>query len=72
MDVKSDKPASTVLIPVFIPAVIVIALIVIGTISNPQMAGDFLLTLLTPLQKLWLVLYVSGSDIFSFYRYCCH
>ncbi len=26
MDVKSDKPASTVLIPVFIPAVIVIAL----------------------------------------------
>ncbi|HEY7884580.1 MAG TPA: BCCT family transporter, partial [Cellvibrionaceae bacterium] len=30
---------STVLIPVFIPAVIVIVLLVVGTISNPELAG---------------------------------
>jgi choline/glycine/proline betaine transport protein len=31
---------STILIPVFIPAVIVTLLLVIGTISNPQLAGE--------------------------------
>ncbi|WP_289283144.1 BCCT family transporter, partial [Methylophaga sp. UBA5088] len=34
---KSVK--STVLIPVFLPAVIVTLLLVIGTISNPELAG---------------------------------
>lgn len=31
---------STILIPVFIPAVIVILLLVIGTVSNPELAGE--------------------------------
>lgn len=35
---KSSK--STILIPVFIPAVIVLLLLVIGTISDPELAGE--------------------------------
>jgi len=33
-------PRSTILMPVFLPAMIVIALMVIGTISNPELAGQ--------------------------------
>src|SRR5690554_3783732 len=38
----SDKKAirSTILVPVFIPAVVVALLLVIGTISNPELAGE--------------------------------
>lgn len=38
----TEKPSrsSTVLVPVFIPAVIVIGLLLIGTISNPALAGE--------------------------------
>lgn len=37
---ESPKAAkSTVLIPVFLPAVVVTLLLVIGTISNPELAG---------------------------------
>ncbi|WP_323754102.1 BCCT family transporter [Marinobacter sp.] len=38
----SDKKAmrSTILVPVFIPAVVVALLLVIGTISNPALAGE--------------------------------
>lgn len=64
MDVKSDKPASTVLIPVFIPAVIVIALIVIGTISNPQMAGDFFAHTLDAITKNFGWFYMLAVAIF--------
>lgn len=32
--------SSTILIPVFIPAVVVILLLVVGTISNPELAGS--------------------------------
>ena len=35
---KSSK-VSTILLPVFIPAVLVIVLMVIGTMSNPERAG---------------------------------
>lgn len=31
---------STILIPVFVPAVVVILLLVVGTISNPELAGE--------------------------------
>ncbi|MCK9503436.1 MAG: BCCT family transporter [Porticoccaceae bacterium] len=37
-DTKGANPA--VLIPVFIPAVVVIFLLVVGTISNPELAGE--------------------------------
>ncbi|TXS92837.1 BCCT family transporter [Parahaliea maris] len=40
MPAKENRNTSTVLIPVFIPAVVVIVLLVIGTISNPDLAGD--------------------------------
>ncbi|MDO8861067.1 BCCT family transporter [Haliea sp. E1-2-M8] len=34
------ESTSTILIPVFVPAVVVILLLVIGTISNPELAGE--------------------------------
>lgn len=39
---SNQKPSagSTILLPVFLPAVIVIALLVIGTISNPTLAAE--------------------------------
>ena len=40
MSAEQRASNSTILIPVFIPAVIVIALMVIGTISNPELAGE--------------------------------
>ena len=36
---QSTKTGSTILIPVFIPAVVVIVLLVAGTSSNPELAG---------------------------------
>ena len=38
----SDTKAirSTILVPVFIPAVVVALLLVVGTISNPELAGE--------------------------------
>ncbi|UTF58594.1 BCCT family transporter [Gilvimarinus sp. DA14] len=40
MTEEKTKSSSTVLIPVFIPAVVVIFLLVVGTISNPDLAGN--------------------------------
>ena len=40
MTEQTSKAGSTVLLPVFIPAVIVIVLLVVGTISNPELAGE--------------------------------
>lgn len=40
MPKAEHKPRSTVLIPVFIPAVVVILIMVVGTISNPELAGQ--------------------------------
>src|SRR5690625_7855961 len=39
---SNQKPSagSTILLPVFLPAVIVMALLVIGTISNPTLAAE--------------------------------
>ncbi|MCL5049782.1 BCCT family transporter [Aliidiomarina maris] len=41
MGASSAKVKSTLLLPVFLPAIIVIALLIIGTISNPDLAGQF-------------------------------
>lgn len=43
--------SSTVLIPVFIPAVIVIALLLIGTMSNPELAGEAFSSALASITK---------------------
>ncbi|MEJ2437654.1 MAG: BCCT family transporter, partial [Sulfurovaceae bacterium] len=40
------KSGSSVLMPVFIPAVIVIGLLVIGTIANPNLAGEIFASML--------------------------
>jgi len=40
MDAAKKIPKAIILFPVFIPAVIVTLLLVIGTISNPEMAGE--------------------------------
>lgn len=40
-DLKKNSFRTAILLPVFIPAVIVIFLVLIGTISNPKLAGSF-------------------------------
>src|SRR5690606_26512337 len=40
MESSSKLPRATILFPVFIPAVVVTLLLVIGTISNPELAGE--------------------------------
>lgn len=40
MTEQTSKTGSTVLVPVFIPAVVVIVLLVVGTISSPDLAGE--------------------------------
>ncbi|HET8817806.1 MAG TPA: BCCT family transporter, partial [Pseudidiomarina sp.] len=37
---SKPKWHSAILVPVFVPAVVVIALFVIGTLSNPERAGE--------------------------------
>ncbi|HHO70454.1 MAG TPA: choline transporter, partial [Halothiobacillus sp.] len=39
MNTAEKAPRSTILVPVFAPAILIIALMVIGTISNPELAG---------------------------------
>lgn len=41
MSASSNRLESTLLLPVFIPAIAVIFLIIIGTLSNPELAGKF-------------------------------
>ncbi|MGO2496810.1 MAG: BCCT family transporter [Vibrio litoralis] len=64
MDVSATKRKSTVLIPVFIPAVIVIALLVIGTISNPERAGAFFSELLSDVTTNFGWFYMLAVAIF--------
>lgn len=64
MDVSTTKRSSTVLIPVFIPAVIVIALVVIGTISNPERAGIFFSELLADVTTNFGWFYMLAVAIF--------
>ncbi len=40
MTEQTPKSNNTVLIPVFVPAVVVIVLLVLGTVSNPELAGE--------------------------------
>ncbi|WP_194757095.1 BCCT family transporter [Aliidiomarina indica] len=43
---KSSRWRSALLLPVFIPAVVVIFLLVVGTLSNPELAGEVFSTVL--------------------------
>ncbi|MBE7374114.1 BCCT family transporter [Pseudomonas lopnurensis] len=40
MDSEKKLPKAVILVPVFVPAVVVTLLLVIGTISNPDLAGE--------------------------------
>ncbi|MCB1706735.1 MAG: BCCT family transporter [Halioglobus sp.] len=40
MSINEKERQSTVLVPVFVPAVVVIVLLVVGTIANPELAGE--------------------------------
>ncbi|EGR2699404.1 BCCT family transporter [Vibrio sp. 506] len=64
MDVSDHRRRSTVLIPVFIPAVVVIVLLVVGTISNPERAGDFFSQLLSEVTTNFGWFYMLAVAIF--------
>ncbi|GGB34315.1 choline transporter [Oceanisphaera marina] len=61
---EKSPPSSTVLIPVFIPAVIVIALMVIGTMSNPTQAGELFSSVLGYITKTFGWFYMLSVAIF--------
>lgn len=61
---KLEKSNSTVLIPVFIPAVIVIALMVVGTISNPSLAGNVFSTTLAYITETFGWFYMLAVALF--------
>ncbi|MFA7084760.1 MAG: BCCT family transporter [Arcobacteraceae bacterium] len=61
---KLKKTNSTILIPVFIPAVIVIVLLVVGTISNPILAGEVFSSTLAYITKDFGWFYMLAVAIF--------
>ncbi|MBV7261259.1 BCCT family transporter [Photobacterium sp. WH24] len=71
---SADKPSeektqrsSTILIPVFIPAVAVILLMVIGTISNPTLAGKVFSETLSYVTQSFGWFYMLSVAIFLFF-----
>lgn len=60
---KPDK-TSTILVPVFIPAVLVIVLMVIGTMSNPDAAGKLFAEILTYMTNTFGWFYMLAVAIF--------
>lgn len=64
MQNKSSKIPSTILVPVFVPAVIIILLLVIGTISNPELAGEAFATTLSYLTKTFGWFYMLAVAFF--------
>lgn len=60
---KPDK-TSTILVPVFIPAVLVIVLMVIGTMSNPEAAGELFAKILTYMTNTFGWFYMLAVAIF--------
>lgn len=64
MQTKSSKIPSTILVPVFVPAVVIILLLVIGTISNPELAGEAFATTLNYLTKTFGWFYMLAVAFF--------
>ncbi len=60
---KPDK-TSTILMPVFLPAVLVIVLMVIGTMSNPEAAGELFAEILTYMTNTFGWFYMLAVAIF--------
>ncbi|MCC5878415.1 MAG: BCCT family transporter [Idiomarina sp.] len=61
---SSSKIKSTLLLPVFLPAIIVIALLIIGTISNPDLAGEIFATTLAAITERFGWFYMLAVAIF--------
>src|SRR5690606_12680620 len=64
MSMHEHKPSSTVLIPVFIPAVVVIVLIVVGTISNPELAAQLFASTLSYITRTFGWFYMLSVAFF--------
>ncbi|RUO28097.1 choline transporter [Aliidiomarina sedimenti] len=64
MGATSSKVKSTLLLPVFLPAIIVIALLIIGTISNPDLAGSIFETTLAEITSRFGWFYMLAVAIF--------
>ncbi len=56
--------SSTILVPVFVPAVIVSGLLVIGTISNPELAGSIFSSMLAYITRTFGWFYMLSVAIF--------
>lgn len=64
---KNDKkklPSSVLVVPVFMPAVIIAALLVIGTMSNPKLAGEAFSATLSYLTQTFGWFYMLAVAIF--------
>ncbi|NLC70232.1 MAG: BCCT family transporter, partial [Desulfuromonadaceae bacterium] len=66
-----EKPAwhDAILLPVFIPAVAVIFLLVLGTISNPALAGELFATALSFITRNFGWFYMLSVAIFLFFLF---
>src|SRR5690554_2671324 len=64
MGASASKQRSTILLPVFLPAIIVIALLIINTISNPELAGDIFETTLANITERFGWFYMLAVAIF--------
>ncbi|MDO8825582.1 BCCT family transporter [Methylophaga sp.] len=64
MQIKSSKIPSTILVPVFVPAVIITLLLVIGTISNPELAGEAFAATLSYMTKTFGWFYMLAVAFF--------
>lgn len=64
MPVSTPRFRSTLLLPVFIPAIAVILLIIIGTLSNPELAGVFFADLQASITQNFSWFYMLSVAIF--------
>lgn len=60
----TSSPKSTILFPVFIPAVVIALLLVVGTISNPELAGQAFAATLSYLTKTFGWFYMLAVAFF--------
>ncbi len=64
MTAKSSTVKSTLLLPVFIPAIGIITLLIIGTVSNPELAGQVFATTLAGITERFGWFYMLAVAIF--------
>lgn len=67
---QSRIPKSVILMPVFLPAVILVLLMVIGTVSQPQLASDFFNQMLAFLTRNFGWFYMLCVALFLLFTVC--